>query len=568
MSDALKAAGEQLMAAGQMFETTEIDVRGAPVRVWRNAPADLGQLWAATAGHAEKDYLVYNDERWTYAEAHEAVSRIANWLHLQGVREHDRVAIAMRNYPEWMLSYWAITSMGAVVVGMNAWWVAGEMAYALNDSAAKVIIGDAERMQRLAEIRDQFPELRAAAVRCGDAAPSWATPWSEVLASAPEMPAADIDPDDDACVFYTSGTTGQPKGAQLTHRGCCNNVMSMLYVNLTQGGLVQKAQAESAATSQAAGAQELPPAQLLGTPLFHVTANNCAAQPVTLAGGKLVFMYKWDAEEALRLIEREQIRAISSVPAMTRELVLHPSFKDYDTSTVIGFGGGGAAVQPDLIGKIENLGRVANQGYGMTETCGIIAASMGHFLADKPTSCGPLLPIYDVEIRDAEGIALPTGEVGQVCIRGSQLIKGYLNRAEATAETIIDGWLHTGDIGYLDSDGFLYLVDRAKDMVLRGGENVYCSEVENVLFRHEAVQEAAVFSVPDERLGEEVGAAVYPRPGATLSPEALREFAREHMAAFKIPRYIWILDAPLPRNASGKFLKKALQSELDTAQAG
>jgi acyl-CoA synthetase (AMP-forming)/AMP-acid ligase II len=311
-----------------------------------------------------------------------------------------------------------------------------------------------------------------------------------------------------------------------------------------------------------------PPAQLMATPLFHVTANNCAAQPVTLAGGKLVFMYKWDAEEALRIIEKEKIRAISSVPAMARELVLHPSFGDYDTSSVLGFGGGGAAVQPDLVGKISAMGRVANQGYGMTEATGIIAASMGNFLVEKPTSCGPPLPVFDTRITDTEGNALPAGEIGEVCIRGVQIIKGYLNRPDATAETIVDGWLHTGDIGYLDDDGFLYLVDRAKDMVLRGGENIYCSEVENVIFRHPAVQEAAVFSVEDERLGEEVGAAIFPQEGRTVNPEEIREFAREHMAAFKVPRYIWILAEPLPRNASGKFLKKALQSELDVADAG
>jgi len=192
---------------------------------------------------------------------------------------------------------------------------------------------------------------------------------------------------------------------------------------------------------------------------------------------------------------------------------------------------------------------------------------MGNFLVEKPTSCGPPLPVFDTRITDAEGNTLPPGEIGEVCIRGVQLIKGYLNRPDATAETIVNGWLHTGDIGYLDEDNFLYLVDRAKDMVLRGGENIYCSEVENIIFRHPAVQEAAVFSVEDERLGEEVGAAIYPQEGKILDPEEIREFAREHLAAFKIPRYIWILQEPLPRNASGKFLKKALQGALNVADA-
>lgn len=565
MFDLLKSTSEQLMASGQMFEITEVTAHDQQVKAWLHAPADLRQLWAATAGHADKDYLVYGDERWTYTRAHEQVNRLANWLGQNGVQQHDRVAIAMRNYPEWMLAYWAITSMGAVAVGVNAWWVANELAYALEDSAPKAIICDAERLQRLGEIKHKFPDLRAAAVRCEGELPAWATPWSEVMAAAPDMPAVAIDPNDDACIFYTSGTTGRPKGAQLTHTGCTNNVMSMLFVNVSQVAVVAKLRDDPNLDPTRPNAP--PAAQLVATPLFHVTANNCAAQPVTLAGGKLVFMYKWDPEEALKLIEKEKIRAISSVPAMARELVLHPAFDQYDTSSVLGFGGGGAAVQPDLIGKIDKLGRVANQGYGMTEASGIIAASLGTFLVEKPTSCGPPLPVYETRIIDPEGNTLPAGEIGEVCVRGVQLIKGYLNRPEATAETLVDGWLHTGDIGYLDNDNFLFLVDRAKDMVLRGGENIYCSEVENVLFRYPAVQEAAVFSVADERLGEEVGAAIYPQEGKTLTADALREFAREHLAAFKIPRHIWILDSPLPRNASGKFLKKTLQSELDIADA-
>lgn len=566
MFDELKATGEQLMADGQMFATSEAEIRGQRLKTWQHAPSSLRQLWSGTSGFADRDYLVYGEERWTYGRAHDEVNRLANWLSQNGVRQHDRVAIAMRNYPEWMLAYWAITSMGAVVVGVNAWWVPGELAYAVEDAAPKVVICDEERLQRLEKIHPDFPDTRAVAVRCNGEIPEWATPWATMLQTPALMPDVDIDPDDDACVFYTSGTTGRPKGAQLTHIGCTNNVMSMLFVNVSQTQLMAKL--DSSKTTEPADNQALQPAQLIATPLFHVTANNCAAQPVTLAGGKLVFMYKWDALEALRIIEKEKILTISSVPAMARELILHPSFGDYDTSSVVGFGGGGAAVQPDLVGKIQEMGRAAAQGYGMTETSGIIAASMGCFLTEKPTSCGPPLPIYETRVIDAQGQALAAGEIGEVCVRGVQVIKGYLNRSDATAETIVDGWLHTGDIGYLDEDNFLHLVDRAKDMVLRGGENIFCSEVENVLFQHDAVLEAAVFSVPDERLGEEVGAAIFPLEGKTVSPEQVRTFAGEHLAAFKIPRYIWILQEPLPRNASGKFLKKALQAQLDPATAG
>jgi acyl-CoA synthetase (AMP-forming)/AMP-acid ligase II len=313
-----------------------------------------------------------------------------------------------------------------------------------------------------------------------------------------------------------------------------------------------------------------PAAAIVATPLFHVTANNCLAQTVTVAGGKLVHMYKWDAGEALRIIEEEKITTFTGVPVMSRELISHPDFAHRDTSSLMAMGGGGAAVQPDLVEKIDKAGRGArpSQGYGMTEVCGIISASAGDYFVDKPNSAGIVMPIYEVKIIDADGKALPVGEAGEVCVRGAQVIKGYLNRPEATAETIVDGWLHTGDIGYLDENNFVYLVDRAKDMVLRGGENVYCSEVETAIYKHDAVAECAVFAVPDDRLGEEVGAAIFAAQDAHPTAQEIREFCKTHLSAFKIPRYIWILDQPLPRNASGKFVKKELKDSLLIADAG
>jgi len=289
-----------------------------------------------------------------------------------------------------------------------------------------------------------------------------------------------------------------------------------------------------------------------------------------VTGGKLVHLYKWDAGEALRVIEEEKITNFSGVPVMSREIINHPDFALRDTSSLRMLGGGGAPVQPDLTEKVMQRGGTAMpaQGYGLTETCGIAASSWGIFLNDKPSSAGRVLPVFDVKAIDAEGNTLPTGETGEICLKGPQIIKGYLNRPEATAETIVDGWLHTGDIGFVDEDNFVFLVDRAKDMVLRGGENVYCTEVEVAIFKHEAVAEAAVFSVPDERLGEEVGAAVLPMEGQSLSADDVREFCADKLAVFKIPRYIWIMDKPLPRNASGKFVKRELQAMLDIAAAG
>jgi acyl-CoA synthetase (AMP-forming)/AMP-acid ligase II len=293
------------------------------------------------------------------------------------------------------------------------------------------------------------------------------------------------------------------------------------------------------------------------------------AQVTTLVGGKLVHMYKWDAGEALRLIEAERISAFSAVPMMTRELLIHPDFRTRDTSSLKTIGGGGAAMQPDLVGKVPQAmpGTRPNTGYGLTETCGIIAALALEFFMDRPTSVGPAMPTFEARCVSDDGRELGPGEIGELLVRGAPVIRGYLNRPEATAETIVDGWLHTGDIAYIDEDGFIYLVDRAKDMVLRGGENVYCAEVENAIFSHEAVAECVAFAVPDERLGEEVGAAVYLKPGASADAAALREHCKSQLAAFKIPRYIWFMDEPLPRNANGKFLKRELKESLSPADA-
>jgi len=566
MYNELKQTIAEMTGPQGMFRIDEVEVGGHKVKAWATAPNSLRDVWLNTAGHAAADYLVYRDERWTYARAHEEVARIANWMVANGIRQGDHVAIAMRNYPEWMLCYWAIACIGAVSVGVNAWWVADELKFGLQDSGTRLLICDAERLARFCEVREAFPDLMVAAVRVDDV-PAGVTPWSEVLSAEPEMPDAAIHTDDDACIFYTSGTTGKPKGAQLTHRGCVNNLLSVIFGTISQTTAQARALGKEA-PNLLGGKQQM--ASIVATPLFHVTANNCLAQTTTIAGGKLVHMHKWDPGEALRIIEEEKITVFSGVPTMSREIISHPDFARRDTSTLTSLNGGGAAVQPDLVGKIDKGGRGAQpgQGYGMTEVCGIISTSSGFFLTDKPNSAGMVLPIFEVKCIDREGNPLPRGETGEICIRGAQVIKGYLNRPEATAETIVDGWLRTGDIGYVDEDDFIYLVDRAKDMVLRGGENVYCSEVESAIYNHPDVAECAVFSVPDERLGEEVGAAIFPAEGRHPAAADIREFCKTRLAAYKAPRYIWILDTPLPRNASGKFVKRTLQDSLDIAEAG
>ncbi|MCC7269052.1 MAG: acyl--CoA ligase [Caulobacteraceae bacterium] len=559
----LKEAWAELTAPGMPFEIALVPVRGQMLRAYKNAPPSVRELWLSTAAFGDRDYLVYEDERLTYAQAHETVNRLAGWLTRQGVKPGDRVAIAMRNYPEWMPIYWACVCMGVAVVGMNAWWVADEMAYGIKDAAPKVIFCDGERLERLFEKPGVAGDAKIVAVRAE--APEGVIPWDEAIAEPGEMPQASIDPDADACIFYTSGTTGFPKGAQLTHRGCIANLMNMAFA----------AQAQALALAKATGVMPDPnaapptPVALLTTPLFHVTANNCGAYAVTANGGKLVLMYRWDAGEALKLIERERVTSMSGVPTMAREVINHPSFATTDTSSLMTLGGGGAQLPPDLVGKIDSAVPTArpNTGYGMTETCGIITAVSADFFVDKPDSCGPAMPSFEVKCVDDDGNTVAPGQIGELWVKGTPVIKGYINRPEATAESITDGWLHTGDVARIDEDDFIFIVDRKKDMVLRGGENVYCAEVETALFSHPSVAEACAFGVPDARLGEEVGAAVVLRPGHTLDAGTLREHCAGIMARHKIPRYLWFRDETLPRNASGKFLKRELRETLKPEEA-
>ena len=568
MYEQLKQVWNELTGPGAPFEVTEVMVRGIPLRAFATAPPSLRHVWEGSAAHGSRDYLVYQDERWSYADAHRQVAAIGAWLADRGVGPGDRVAIAMRNYPEWMLTYWATVSIGASAVGMNAWWTDAEMLYGVEDSEPAVMICDGERLERFLPHAAKTPGCVLVGVRVEGGLPEGVVDWSELVGSGASLPDAEIDPDSDACIFYTSGTTGRPKGAQLTHRGCVNNLFSLAFANLCMAAALARARGPQPEPEAAGEAPQL--SALLTTPLFHVTANNCLAQTMTLAGGKLVHMYKWDAGEALRLIERERITNLSGVPVMARELIAHPDFEKRDTSTLKSLGGGGAQLQPDLVKKIDEQARGAKPatGYGMTETCGIITAVSSEFFVDKPASAGPAMPVFETRCVDEKGDDVGPNEVGELWVRGAQVIRGYLNRADATAETITDGWLHTGDIARIDEDGFIFLVDRAKDLVLRGGENVYCAEVESAIFDHPDVKECAVFGVPDDRLGEEVAAAVVLTSGSGLTADGIREHCRERIAKFKVPRYIWRLLEPLPRNASGKFLKKQLREDLDPAAAG
>jgi long-chain acyl-CoA synthetase len=556
----IAAIHAQLTAPGQPFEMEHHVIRGVPTRTWKNAAPSLATLLDRSKAHGEAEFIVYQDERWTFDRHFRTAAHLANILRDRfGVETGDRVAIAMRNLPEWSISFWGAAAAGAVVVPLNAWWTASELAYGITDSGSTVLICDRERYERIREDLPGLSGLRVIVVGLDPAdAAAGVEVFAEVLGEVPaevSIPDIDVQPEDNATIFYTSGTTGFPKGVLGTHRNICGNVISMGFIAVR--GILRS------------GPRPTPPPgsttkYLLSVPLFHATGCHAILATNLVSGNTLIFMYKWDPSLALDLIERERVTAMGGVPSMVWQLIEHPDFPNRDVSSLRNIGYGGAAAAPELGRKVEQLfpGRSASNGYGLTETSSATSINAGLDYVERPASVGVPIPVCDVKVVDVDGHTLAVGEVGEVLIAGPNVVAGYWGKPAETAETFVDGWLHTGDLGRFDADGFLYLVDRAKDLVIRGGENISSAEVEAALFEHPAVTDAAVIGIPHHVLGEEVGAVVHLAPGAMASAEELRAFVGERLAAFKVPVQIWFDDEPLPRNPAGKILKKDLKMRL------
>ena len=560
MSMTFTEANLAVTAPGQIFELIDAEVFGIKMQVFKNAPAHLGQVFAGARGHGDKTFLVYEGETYTFTQAMDQIDALSNLLvNSYGVKKGDRVAVAMRNYPEWVMSFAAIISVGAVSVSMNSWWVEDEMDFALQDSGAKVLICDQQRFDIAAASCTKLG-VKVLVVRAEKPLPVGVDKWQEALAphlkAALKCPVVDIKSDDDATILYTSGTTGRPKGAVSTHRAIISALMAFSSRNsvLTMSGTKLK---------DVTG-PEVPTSFILIVPLFHVTGCVPVMMSCFIAGLKLAIMYKWDAEKALEMIEREQITNFVGVPTQSWDLVNSPVFDKYDSSSLRAVGGGGAPSPTSLVGKVNDKVKNGSPqlGYGMTETNAFGPAITGSDYLGRPSSTGrAVLPML-VEVRDENLKPVPTGEAGEIWFFGPMLIRGYWNRPDATAETIVDGWLRSGDIGRLDAEGFVYVEDRVKDMILRAGENIYGAEVESAIYDHPAVHEAAVFGVPHERLGEEVGVAILPKAGVVLDPLELWKFLEGKIAPFKVPSHVIVMNEPLPRNAAGKFLKRELQQRL------
>ena len=553
-----------LTRPGAPFEMEEIAIRGVNTRVWKNAPPTLREVFLQGRSHGDKIFLVYENDRASFEAFAKAALAIADELTRHGVRKGDRVVIAMRNLPEWPAAFFGALLAGAIATPLNAWWTGAELEYGLRDSGAKVAIVDAERLERIVEHLPNCPaleriyvvredeEIAHPRVAALEAVTGAVNDWQR-LPERP-LPAVALSPEDDATIFYTSGTTGKPKGALGTHRNATSTVVAATFSparNFIRRG-------------------EVPPppdpnlpqkANLLAVPFFHTTGCHAVLCSALYNGVKLVLLRRWEPEAAMQMIERERVTSTGGVPTVAWQLIEHPARKKYDLSSLESVSYGGAPAASELVRRIKQAfpKSIPGLGWGMTETSATFTHGGGEDYENRPESSGPALPVCDMKIVDENGEELPPNSVGELWAKGPNVVKGYWNNPEATAETFSDGWLKTGDLAKIDEEGFLYVVDRKKDMLLRGGENIYCIEVEDVLYRHPAVMDAAVVAIPHHTLGEEPGAVVTLKPGIEASEEELRAFVAERLAAFKVPVKVVFWSGMLPRNPSGKILKNELK---------
>ena len=558
----LAEARAVLTAPGSRFEMEELRIRGVMTRVWKHAPPTLSDVFLSGAAHGGREFLVYEEERATYRAFARAALAIAHALVEAGVRKGDRVAIAMRNLPEWPVALFGGVLVGAIATPLNAWWTGAELEYALGDSGAKVAFVDAERFERIAPHLRNCPQLERIYV-CRDeeeiAHPKVAKledilgqvgDWEHLPDRAP--PEVPLDPDDDATIFYTSGTTGHAKGALGSHRNSTSAIIAGAY-SLAQA-CVRRGEPVPQPGTQTRS-------YLLVVPFFHATGCQAILIPALFQGAKIVLMHRWDAESAMRLIERERCTHTGGVPTIAWQLIEHPARSNYDLSSLQAVSYGGAPAASELVRRIKQAFPQSNPGFGwgMTETAATFTTHQAEDYLNRPESCGPAVPVCDMRIVGPGGETLPPGEVGELWAKGPNVVRGYWNKPEATAETFVDGWLKTGDLARLDAEGFCYIVDRKKDMLIRGGENIYSIEVEEVLYAHPAVMDAALVGIPHRTLGEEPGAVVTLKPGAEATEAELREFIAARLAAFKVPVKVAFWPEPLPRNPNGKILKNELK---------
>ena len=490
------------------FEYSGITRDSLGIAHYEDRPDSLVEMLRDTVDKSpEHEAIVeFGGERVNYRQLWDRAARVAGGLKQSGINRGDRVAIRLGNGLDWCVAFFGIQMAGAIAVPVNTRFSESEVEYVVTDSGSR------------------FSFLPGEPLPDGD-----------------PIAVEDLTKSDVAAIFYTSGTTGFPKGAMTTHENFLTNTETCRrVVKMPNDGSVRN---------------------LVSVPLFHVTGCNSQLLPTCESGDSLVIMTAFEVQGFLRAIREERINLLTSVPAVYWLAINQPTFDSADAANIRWISYGGAPIAPELVARIVEAfpnARVGN-GFGLTETSSVATFLPHEYAHSRPESVGFAAPVVDLDLFEADS---ETG-VGELLVRGSNVVKGYWNKPEATAETFVNGWLHTGDMARLDADGFVQIVDRKKDMICRGGENVYCVEVENALAAHPAVFEVAVMGVPDTMMGEKVGAVIVPRPGQSIDPSDLIAFARKHLADFKVPQYIALRTEPMPRNPGGKMLKPVLRRETE-----
>ena len=555
--DALK----QLTGPDAPFELITEEVDGRPLRNFKNRQRSLREKIAVAALHGEQDCLVQGERRISYAEFAKLVWGAGHQLRDDfGMQRGDRFAVLAYNSPDWLMSLFGATSVGGVGVGLNGWWASEEIEYGLNDSGSRYLVVDERLYPRVEKLLSKIPSLEQV-FYIGEHPPAGTESIQRLLVSRDDVPNDPIDEGDPFVILYTSGTTGRPKGCITTHRGTLAQVTGIVMTGVISlltgaGAAIGDIQQKGEQSQRAA---------LLTSPLFHVAGLHCAVCAAITAGWRLVFAEgKFEPEKIMSLIQEERINTWGAIPTMFHRLVHSDKVTEYDLSSLTAVSFGGAPTPPETMEKARQVLPIAptfTNLYGLTETHGVATANAGKDLMGRQTSAGRPLPFMDIKIIDEAGNPCPPGALGEILFYGPTITPGYWKREEATVETVRNGWLHTGDLGYIDEDGFLFVVDRAKDMILRGGENVYCVEIENCLADHPEIDEAAIVGVPDPEMGERVKAIVKRIPGSELDVKGVQAHVANRMANFKVPEFVEFVDKPLPRNPAGKLLKNLFRGE-------
>ena len=541
----------ELTKPGEIFETREIqDENGNSFSEYVTFPDNLKGYFDFGLLHADKDFLVYESERYTFKETISKAAQVGNALIKEGIEKGDRVAICMQNNPEFIFAYMGIVGIGAVCVPLNSWWVPDEIIYAMEHCDAKVLFGDQKRLKGLESLTNVKKIITTYTPDDSfESFDDFTKNHSE------EWPDIDINRDDHATIYYTSGSTGKPKGVLSSQRGVISSMFSWAFISTVLSQ--REARLGKDATPLASSESSI----LLCVPLFHATGSHVAFLMSILVGRKVVMMKKWDAGDAIKLISEEKVSDITGVPTQTWELLNHPDRDKYDLSSLKVLGGGGGPRPAEHVKLLdENFKGRPGIGYGLTETNALGTLASGDEYIQNPSSAGRVVPpLTEIKIIDSNWNELPEGEIGEVAIKSQSNMLGYWKNEDATKECMnAQGWFKSGDMGKFEGP-FLFIVDRIKDMVIRGGENIACPEVENAIYDHPDVLEASVFGIPDERLGEILCSAIFLRDGSDLDKDSLTEFLSNKLAAFKIPVVVKFLDSNLPLVASGKFDKPALR---------